>query len=186
MCVQTMVFIFSARNKESVSCAVESVCGCCTAGKHKSKELQTCNILLRPSSLNHTQKTQLVHDPKLLYFESKMTNFHTYNGSLSYSNKHIQLQWHDWNWGRLCWISGIKELSVWDCIKELVRHCMIHARGTQNCHFWLLKQMKTNQYTSNSGTMPASRYKCAKSRQAEPWQSVFQTFAWLPRKTLCE
>jgi len=113
-----------------------------------------------------------------------MTNFQTYNGSVVYLKKHIQLQWHNGKWGRLCWIFGIKELSVWDCIKELVKQCTIYARGTQNCHFWLLKQMKIKQYTSYSGTMPASRYKCAKSRQAEPWQSVFLNVRTTPSRNL--
>jgi hypothetical protein len=141
------LFLVLVIKKVSV-CAVENVCGSCTAGRHKSQQLLTQNILLCPSPLSHTQTTHLAQNSQLLYFESKMTNFQTHNGSVFYSNKHIQLQWHDGNWGRPCWIFGITELSVWDCIKELVKHCMIYARGTQNCHFWLLKQMKTNQYTS--------------------------------------
>jgi hypothetical protein len=86
------------------------------------------------SSKSHPDDTQLAQNSKLLYFDSKMTNFHS---KMTNFQKHRKGQYfiqtstfsYDTTGFEAECVEhmDLKELSVWDRIKELVKHCAIYA-----------------------------------------------------------
>jgi hypothetical protein len=168
-----MVLVFTIHNKEIVSlCSREFLWLLYCRQAYQHKQLQTSNILPCLSPLNHTQMTQ---HKTCSYFilGAKWQIFRHIMGQYS-----IQTSTSSYNDTMGSEADCVEYLELKTCRCEIVsKNLWNTARFMyyehKNCHFWLLKQMKINQYTSYSGTMPASTYKCTKSRQAEPRQTVF-------------